>query len=121
MCIIIFRKKIKKMVNAMAKGKDVQYVTNMDDFETLKEATEDSPKPLVIDFTAAWCPPCIHISPIFHTLVAKYPQINFRKIDVDKCKDIASEANVQAMPTFIVFKNGEEAERMEGANKEALI
>jgi len=50
----------------------------------------------------------------------KYTQARFYKIDVDESPDIAQELNIRAMPTFILFKDGEVVTTVVGANPQAL-
>lgn len=49
-----------------------------------------------------------------------YPTAKFYKIDVDEVPDVAQELGIRAMPTFILFKNGEKVAEVVGANKKAL-
>ncbi|KMT20686.1 hypothetical protein BVRB_1g006610 [Beta vulgaris subsp. vulgaris] len=78
-------------------------------------------KLVVVDFTASWCGPCRFIAPILADLAKKHPNAIFLKVDVDELKTVAEEFKVDAMPTFVFFKNGEEIDRVVGARKEALI
>lgn len=50
----------------------------------------------------------------------QYPSAHFIKVDVDDVPDVAQEIGVRAMPTFIIFKNGEKVEEVVGANPTAL-
>ena len=78
-------------------------------------------KPLVIDFTATWCPPCQRIGPIYAAKVAEYPELVLKKVDVDANAEAAQAAGIQCMPTFKVYKNGAEVEKMEGASDQGLV
>ena len=90
------------------------------DFDAAIAATNGG-KPLVIDFTATWCPPCKRIGPIFVGHVANYPDLVLKKLDVDANAEGAQAAGIQCMPTFKVYKNGAEVEKMEGASDQGLI
>ena len=91
-------------------------LANKSDYLEAVAATASGGKPLVIDFTATWCGPCQQIGPIFVGLVAKYPELVLKKLDVDANAEGAQAAGIQCMPTFKVYKNGAEAEKMEGAS-----
>lgn len=49
-----------------------------------------------------------------------YPEARFYKVDVDEVPDVAQELGVRAMPTFLLFKNGEKVAEVVGANPPAL-
>ena len=51
-------------------------------------------KPLVIDFTASWCPPCKRIGPIYEGHVANYPELVLKKVDVDVNSEAAQAAGI---------------------------
>lgn len=50
----------------------------------------------------------------------QYEDVKFYKVDVDEVPDVAQELGVRAMPTFVLFKNGERVEEIVGANPKAL-
>ena len=97
------------------------YLTDKASFDAAVAATADGGKPLVIDFTATWCPPCKRIGPIYEGHVATYPELVMKKLDVDANSEAAQAAGIQAMPTFKVYKNGAEVETMRGASDQGLI
>lgn len=76
---------------------------------------------LLVDFTASWCGPCQKIGPEFDKLPEKYPNLKFAKVDVDKAVEIAELLEISAMPTFKVFKNGQEIDELVGASLSSLI
>jgi thioredoxin 1 len=83
--------------------------------------TQAAGLPIVIDFFATWCGPCVMIKPIFETISHEYEgKAVFIKIDVDKCEELSAQFGIQAMPTFIVVKGGAPAATMKGANPEGL-
>ncbi|KAM5474303.1 hypothetical protein MauCBS54593_001877 [Microsporum audouinii] len=81
----------------------------------------NSGKTVVIDFWATWCGPCRFISPIFEEVSnSGIPGIDFYKVDVDVEDEISQEVGIRAMPTFIVFKDGNKIDELIGANPSGL-
>lgn len=74
----------------------------------------------VIDFHATWCSPCHAIAPVFEGLAKQYPKVKFLKCDVDTAKDVASEYEISAMPTFIFLQGNKQVRLIKGADKTAL-
>ena len=69
---------------------------------------------------ATWCGPCKVIAPQIVKMSDAYPNARFYKLDVDELPAVAQELGVRAMPTFMVFKNGEKVGEVVGANQKAL-
>jgi len=78
-------------------------------------------KLVVIKFEAEWCGPCRAMAPIFGELSKEMKDVKFAKLDVDRSPNIASQLEVMGIPTFIVFKNGKEADRFSGAVPKSLL
>ena len=72
-------------------------------------------KLLLVDFWAEWCGPCKSMHPIFSRMAKKYDHVRFARVNVDNSQDVAKEFNVQSIPTFIMFKNGQVTQQMVGA------
>jgi len=75
---------------------------------------------VVLDAFATWCGPCKTIAPKLVEYSEKYTNARFVKLDVDEVSDVAQELGIRAMPTFIIFKNGEKVGEVVGANTKAL-
>ncbi|XP_029310299.1 thioredoxin-like [Cottoperca gobio] len=96
-------------------------INNLEEFRAaLKDAGD---KLVVVDFTATWCGPCKQISPEFHkqSTTAENVNVVFLKVDVDDAEDVSAECNINCMPTFHFYKNGEKVDEFSGANKDTLL
>ncbi|KAI0013009.1 thioredoxin-domain-containing protein [Xylariaceae sp. FL0662B] len=100
-------------------------VHNIQSADEFKTAIKDH-KVVMLDCFATWCGPCKAIAP----LLAKYSEeeefkdlIYFAKIDVDDLPDLSQQLGITAMPTFMIFTDGNEepAEKLVGANPNALV
>jgi thioredoxin 1 len=78
---------------------------------------------LIADFYATWCPPCKQIAPIYAKLSDTHTTAGgfvFVKVNVDEQNEIAAQYGIQAMPTFLLFKDGKKVEEVKGANPPVL-
>ena len=65
-------------------------------------------KPVLVDFWAPWCRPCLMVAPILDELAEKYSgQISFVKMDVDQNPKTAARYSIMSIPTLLIFKKGE--------------
>ncbi len=84
-------------------------------FSGFQELLEASPTPVLVDFYATWCGPCQVMSPILEQVGANLrDRLQVVKIDTDRYPTIASEYQIQALPTLVLFKDGQPVERIEG-------
>lgn len=91
----------------------------MNDFENLIGES----KPTLVDFFATWCGPCKMQAPILEEVKnAVGDKANVVKVDIDKNRNLATQYNVQSIPTLILFRNGEPVWRTVGLQqRETLV
>lgn len=76
----------------------------------------NSDKPVLVDFYATWCGPCQFMVPILSEVSETLKdKIQVVKIDTEKYPSIANKYKIEALPTLILFKDGEPCDRFEGA------
>lgn len=84
-------------------------------FDSFQELLSDSDLPVLVDFYATWCGPCQMMAGILEQVNAQMKhQVKVIKIDTDKYPQIATEHQIQALPTLVLFKQGQPVERIEG-------
>ena len=77
--------------------------------------------PVVVDFWASWCGPCMMLSPVMEELDGELPQIKFCKVNVDDERDLAMEFQIDSIPTLLCVKDGHVVRRLVGyREKDAL-
>ena len=79
-------------------------IVTLDNFD--KEVMQ-AQTPVVVDFWASWCGPCMMLSPIMEELDGEMPDVKFCKLNVDDERDLAIEYGVQSIPVLLVVKDGE--------------
>ena len=77
-------------------------------------------KYIIIDFSAEWCGPCKKFFPIFQQLDKQYSNIQFVKIDVDKCSDISDTYNISVLPTFLFIIDKKVVNTLQGVDTDTF-
>ncbi len=85
--------------------------------QTFDELVLDSNTPVIVDFHANWCGPCKLMAPIFKELADEYSDspIKFVKVDTDLHEEAVDKFNIQGLPLFAFFKDGEVVASHSGA------
>ena len=91
-------------------GMEIMKVTSAN----FEEEVLNSDKTVLIDFYADWCGPCKAYSPIVEAVASENEDIKVVKVNVDDAQDLAIKYQVMSIPTTVVIKNGQEANRAVG-------
>jgi thioredoxin 1 len=84
-----------------------------DNFQNEVLASKD---PVLVDFWAAWCGPCRAIGPLVDQLATEYKgKLKVGKLDIDAHQNVPQKYDVRSIPTLLLFKNGQVADRIVGA------
>ncbi|XP_019162430.1 PREDICTED: thioredoxin H9-like isoform X1 [Ipomoea nil] len=101
-------------------GGNVHLITTKESWEQkLEEARRDG-KTVVANFSASWCGPCRMIAPLFCELSEKHPSLMFLTVDVDELTEFSTSWDIKATPTFFFLKDGQQVDKLVGANKPEL-
>jgi thioredoxin 1 len=95
--------------------------------ENVKEFTDQnfdaevlkSDQPVLVDFWAEWCMPCRMLTPTIEKIAKDYAgKVKVGKLDTDANRDVAIKYSISAIPTVILFRNGEVAQKFVGLRQE---
>lgn len=108
-----------KRSNKPVEGGSNQQQMSMEDYRAMIPAD----KTVLVDFGAAWCPPCVKMNPVLDDLQNDTSlQFQLIKIDAGIHTDIMKALNIEPIPVFIIYKNGKEVWRKQGiVSKEEFI
>ncbi len=85
--------------------------------ENFESETKKS-KLIIVDFYANWCGPCQMLKPVFKKVSEEFSQIKFAKVNIEEEQGLAEEYGVRSIPCLVIFKDGNEVERIVGYQNE---
>ena len=98
----------------MASENVVEFTDENFESEVLK-----SSQPVLVDFWAEWCMPCRMLTPTIEQLATEYAgKVKVGKLDTDANRDVAAKYSISAIPTVILFRDGQVAQKFVGLRKE---
>jgi thioredoxin len=84
-------------------------------FDSFEEMLSSSDVPVLVDFYAEWCGPCQMMGPILEQVNTQLKdRLRIVKIDTEKYTELASQYEIYALPTLVLFKQGQPVDRIEG-------
>lgn len=90
--------------------------------EEFKREVLEADEPVLVDFWAAWCQPCVILAPVMEELAADYDgRVKIIKVNVDEARELAQNHQVMSIPTVVFFKQGEIKDRSIGAVPKQIL
>ena len=109
---------MKKSVTAEIQALSAVIEVKKENFEEIVLKNE---LPVVVDFSAEWCPPCRVLAPLYARLSQEYlGKVVFASIDTEVFPEVLAALGVQGIPTLIIFHHGQELRRLVGPHPARL-
>ena len=90
---------------------DIKHVSDND----FQSEVLESEQPVLVDFWAPWCGPCRVVAPVLEEIAGERQNLKIVKLNIDENQQTAANFQILAIPTMVLFRNGQEAKRIQGA------
>ncbi|HEY0721422.1 MAG TPA: thioredoxin domain-containing protein [Gammaproteobacteria bacterium] len=99
------------------------YIFDVDTDDFQQKVIEAShQQPVMVDFWADWCGPCLALSPVLDRVIPEYEgRVLLAKVDADENMKLCGHYKLRGFPTVLLFVNGEEAERFSSARPAPFV
>ncbi|KAK1426738.1 hypothetical protein QVD17_15417 [Tagetes erecta] len=101
-------------------GGKVVFIATKDAWNQKLSEAKTQGKIVIANFSASWCGPCKSVSPLYIELSEKHPSLMFLTIDVDELTELGTQWDVKATPTFFFLRDGQQIDKVVGANTAEL-
>lgn len=88
---------------------------------TFNQTVLQSPVPVLVDFYADWCGPCKKLAPVLEELAQETPHAKIVKVNIDHSPELADRYGIDAIPSLLVFKNGDVTAQHAGMANKLLL
>lgn len=90
--------------------------------ENFDQEVLKSNRPVLVDFWASWCNPCMALAPTIDEIASQQNQVKIGKVNVEEQQELARQYRVMSIPTLILFQNGEPLRReLGGKSKDQIL
>ena len=90
---------------------DIKHVTDGD----FQAEVLESDQPVLVDFWAPWCGPCRVVAPVLEEIAGERDNLRIVKLNIDENQQTAANYQILAITTMLLFRDGQEAKRIQGA------
>lgn len=90
-------------------------------YQNFEQEVLKSEKPVLVDFWASWCGPCMMVSPLVDELSEEITDVKFCKVNVDEEQQLAVKFGIESIPTLLFFEGGKLKDQLIGAVPKAQL